>query len=49
MGIFRHGNVIAADAVFDGGIDTVIGGAAANDKCMNILLTQQRFQPGVIE
>jgi hypothetical protein len=49
MGIFRDGNVIApADAVFDGGIDTVIGGAAADDKCI-ILLAQQRCQPGVIE
>jgi hypothetical protein len=46
MGIFRHGNVIApADAVFDRRIDAVIGGAAADDKLANALLTQQRSSP----
>lgn len=50
MGIFRHGDVITpADAVLDRRIDAVVGGAAADDKLANALLTQQRLKRGVIE
>lgn len=50
MGIFRNCDVITlANAVLDRRINAVIGGAAADDKLANALVTKQRLKPGVVE
>lgn len=50
VGIFRNNNTVpAAGAIFNGGIEAVVGGAAADDELLNVVFVQHLRQRGVIE
>lgn len=50
VGIFRDNNTVpAAGAIFNGGIEAVVGGATADDELLNVVFVQHLRQRGVIE
>ena len=50
VGIFRDNNAVsAAGAVFNGGVEAVVGGATADDKLLNVVFPQHLLQRGVVE